>query len=716
MSDISQVIQNIWQFVNDNPDTAGIVVTVIFAVLGTSWAAIRWGVPKLWQAVRPKLPASLPDPNFPFAVIKPHHPNPLKPLMGSEQDNTDRLADFNIPYQSRLGDGSVRREIEQRLQTHRWLLILGQTGLGKTREAAELAKILNNEGWTILKLKNHELLSLPSTFPAETIGTQPKILFFLDNVNQAMYLSQPRIPMAAQTASADPLLKTPLQERLLHTLSYYEGACGPDRVRVIATARNETASEKPGVPSPREMLGLEQYPKFWDQFNHYNLPEPDNEAIVSVLEETVLRSGVAAKEDDYETIARRNDCTFRNVIENLVTARNRNQTLTQITFRSSLRGTWEQRYNDAVKKFPAARHVYDAVDLLQAVNVDLYDFTVAPTARLIAGGNWLKRLQNRWLIHQALDYLIKVERILEPRDGQIEAKGKSIEVGEYLPKLSRILLKLPHASLTQIPSSLARFAAFAYTLNFYKETIASIDTLLRFETESELSGALFVVRGSALSDLGRKEDAIASYDQAIAINADDYVVWCFRGNELSALGRKEDAIASYDQAIAIKADFHKAWGNRGNALSALGRNEDAIKSYDQAIAINADDPLAWYNRGNALYYLGRNEEAIASYDQAIAIKADYYNAWGAKGLALQTLQRFEEAISSYDRAIDIQPDDYRAWYAKARCYALWGKADDAIDSLRHAIELDAACREKAKTDSDFDAIRDDARFKALIGE
>ena len=52
---------------------------------------------------------------------------------------------------------------------------------------------------------------------------------------------------------------------------------------------------------------------------------------------------------------------------------------------------------------------------------------------------------------------------------------------------------------------------------------------------------------------------------------------------LSNLGRNEEAIASYDRALQIKPDDHEALNNRGIALGKLGRYEEAINSYDKAL-------------------------------------------------------------------------------------------------------------------------------------
>jgi len=177
-----------------------------------------------------------------------------------------------------------------------------------------------------------------------------------------------------------------------------------------------------------------------------------------------------------------------------------------------------------------------------------------------------------------------------------------------------------------------------------------------------------------------------------------------------------NAITSWEKVLAINPDYHEAWYNRGVALSALGRKEEAIQSYDKAADIKPDYHEAWYNRGGALDDLGRKEEAIQSYDKAVDIKPDYHEAWYNRGGALDALGRKEEAIQSYDKALQIQPDYASAYYNKACCYALQGTIDLAIATLQQAITLDSDFQEMAKTDPDFDRIRNDDRFRALIGE
>lgn len=113
--------------------------------------------------------------------------------------------------------------------------------------------------------------------------------------------------------------------------------------------------------------------------------------------------------------------------------------------------------------------------------------------------------------------------------------------------------------------------------------------------------------------------------------------------------------------------------------------------------------------------LNRFEEAIASYEQAIELKSNLHEAWYNRGNTLWNLGRKKEAIASYDKVIEFKPDFYQAWYEKARCYALQGNIEQAVYNLQQAINLNLEeCRERVKTDSNFDSIRNDKRFQVLL--
>lgn len=188
-----------------------------------------------------------------------------------------------------------------------------------------------------------------------------------------------------------------------------------------------------------------------------------------------------------------------------------------------------------------------------------------------------------------------------------------------------------------------------------------------------------------------------------------------QGNHLLDTQRFQDAIQAYDKAIALKPESPATWINRGNALISLQQYEAALASYNKAIALKPDKDEAWYNRGNVLTSLAQYEAALESYDKAIAIKPDKHEAWINRGIVLTKMQKYQSALASYNQAIVIQPNKHQIYYNKACTYALQKNIALAIENLQKAIQLaPGKYKTLAKTDPDFDKIRNDKRFKAII--
>ncbi|MBD2693391.1 protein kinase domain-containing protein [Anabaena catenula] len=163
--------------------------------------------------------------------------------------------------------------------------------------------------------------------------------------------------------------------------------------------------------------------------------------------------------------------------------------------------------------------------------------------------------------------------------------------------------------------------------------------------------------GNKLLELKLYEEAIISYDKAIAINPDDDNAWHSRGVALGNLERYTESLTSFDKVIVINPDDDNAWYNRGFSLQKLQRYMEALESYNKAITIKPDSDHAWYGRGSTLNKLERYEEAIISFDKVIAIKPDNYFGWWSRSVSLFRLERHEEAIQSCEKAIDIKPDN-----------------------------------------------------------
>lgn len=658
-----------------------------------------------------------------YEIIEPQG-DVLQRIFGSDPsqgESADPLADDRIPYQPRIPHRDLRQELLEKLEAFGYLLILGRRGTGKTREAAEVAQQLNQEGWTVLHLKVGAWLDVPIADRLAELGKNRKLLFVLDDLNEKMHFSHCHQPEPHSARSALETRYISLVDRLTQTLDACDRVCTPAQVLVLATACNEAQSDIPGEPSEWEKLQWERYPHWWGRFAVFELPEPEDTAIAGLLEAVVPQIRLPQQPENYDEIAGMGDGTFANVVENLVYLRNRCLPLTAEYYNETLGLTWRRRYRDAVRRSRMARYIYDAIDILRQFDCPLERPAIERTAIAIMPGNPWQKLWSRLTSGLVLEELSRAERLLRPRSGQIEAKGTRLSVQEYAPRLMRVLFKLSdRSSVASMASVLLNFGISLWNLNDLDKALAAFDRVLEMEPKS---GLVWFFRGNVLYELGRFQEAISSYDKQLELKPDDWAsrynsgvawerlqrydkavirydrilaespeiprVWRARGDALWQLGEFQQAIESYDRAIELDADNSGLWRDRGLALAELGNDREAISSYAKAVERDPDDVEAWYACGLALAALGRNQDALVSYDNAIAAQSDFAPAWNKRGLAYFDLQNYPEALASYDRAIDLEKNNAELWYDRGLVLCYLHRYREAISNYDRAISLQA---------------------------
>src|SRR6478736_4993146 len=121
-----------------------------------------------------------------------------------------------------------------------------------------------------------------------------------------------------------------------------------------------------------------------------------------------------------------------------------------------------------------------------------------------------------------------------------------------------------------------------------------------------------------------------------------------RANALMALRRTDEAIAEYDAALALDANDAKAIFNRANALFRAGRYAQSLASFDRLLALLPQYPEGWSARGLALQALGRHDDALASYARAISLQRDHVDAHFNEALALLTVGDYARGFAEYE--------------------------------------------------------------------
>jgi len=140
----------------------------------------------------------------------------------------------------------------------------------------------------------------------------------------------------------------------------------------------------------------------------------------------------------------------------------------------------------------------------------------------------------------------------------------------------------------------------------------------------------------------------------------------------------EDALASFDAAIAGNPQHFQAFNNRGNALRVLNRIEDAVASYDGAIALRPGLALVHHNRANALQELGRFADAFDAYNRAIALRPDFHAAFLGRGTLNLLLGKMREGFADFEHRLQA---DEATLHPRLQRVPTWRGEDLASKSI-----------------------------------
>lgn len=211
--------------------------------------------------------------------------------------------------------------------------------------------------------------------------------------------------------------------------------------------------------------------------------------------------------------------------------------------------------------------------------------------------------------------------------------------------------------------------------------------ILRFPQQNQelLIADDYVKQGEGWLLDGRVEDALNSFNKAVALNPYLDSGWYYRGTALAKLQRYDEAISSYEKALEITPKKYEIWYNLGNVLGRVQQYKRALECYEKVIELKPEHYESWYNRGALLGRLQQYEQALECYQQVIEIKSDFVEAWQNRAVIFAKIQQYEAALEAYDEAITLAPERHEVWYNRGNILTRLGQYEEALRSYDRAI-------------------------------
>ncbi|ASY55866.1 adenylate/guanylate cyclase domain-containing protein [Sinorhizobium sp. CCBAU 05631] len=195
-----------------------------------------------------------------------------------------------------------------------------------------------------------------------------------------------------------------------------------------------------------------------------------------------------------------------------------------------------------------------------------------------------------------------------------------------------------------------------------------------------------------------------------------------RGLALSLRERHSEAMAEFEQAIALDPNLFEAYYFYARACFTQGKLDEAARLFLRAAELKPDDYQALLVLVNILRSLGRDQEmrmaaqeGVARAERELRLRPENARPAYLGALGLAALGDRDRAKEWAGRALAIDPDDRLAKYNVACFYSLEGEHDRAIDLLVELLpRATHETKRWVKYDSDLDPIREHARFPKVL--
>jgi tetratricopeptide (TPR) repeat protein len=227
--------------------------------------------------------------------------------------------------------------------------------------------------------------------------------------------------------------------------------------------------------------------------------------------------------------------------------------------------------------------------------------------------------------------------------------------------------------LTVTASILAALAAAGYV---YKRSVDPLHAQESFDA------------GSRLFKIARYNQAILSFDRAVALKPDLVEAYFLRGKSYVGNAQPEHALADFSKVIELSPSDPRGWIERGTAYLDLNNSQAAIADASQAMAVSPRESAAYNLRGSARRKGGETKGALEDFNKAVDLDPSASNYF-ERGATYQLLGEHQLAIADFDRVIKIIPDIANAFFARAESRRALGDLRGAQQDHRQGRILDS---------------------------
>ncbi len=227
--------------------------------------------------------------------------------------------------------------------------------------------------------------------------------------------------------------------------------------------------------------------------------------------------------------------------------------------------------------------------------------------------------------------------------------------------------------------------------------------------------------GAIAIEQGRPAEALAHFDNGLALRPGDARFLHARGEACRSLGRLPEAtecllaavqadpslaaahntlgvmhldsgdvagaIARFTVGLNARPDYARLHLNLGRALQIRGESAGAIGCYREAIRLAPDYAIAHNNLGASLLGQRQPREAVAALRRALELEPQYPEAHCNLGNAWQALDDPAAAVACYQEALRLRPDYFNARLQMGVAIESLGQRPEAMSIYESLVQM-----------------------------
>jgi tetratricopeptide (TPR) repeat protein len=193
--------------------------------------------------------------------------------------------------------------------------------------------------------------------------------------------------------------------------------------------------------------------------------------------------------------------------------------------------------------------------------------------------------------------------------------------------------------------------------------------------------------GAVLQTLGKTDEAMANYQQALRARPDSFSTLTVLGAAMQEKGEAAAAINLYRRALQLKPDYSSARYNLANLLLGAGNVDEAIRELLELLRAHPDDAGAHNSLGSAYAMQGRTSEALKSYEESLRLSPENADAHSNYAYLLAAQGRAREAAGHYEISLRLNPQNADVHNEYGILLAQYGKLADAVKHFEAALKI-----------------------------